>query len=62
LAHWIWLKGIGGVEPSIVSCTSVPASRAASASARTQCERTASADQMTTTALAAFSRSSITSA
>jgi len=42
--------------------TSVPASRATLASARTHWDFTASADQMTTTALADFSRSSITSA
>ncbi|HEV2365573.1 MAG TPA: hypothetical protein VGS12_15390 [Caulobacteraceae bacterium] len=43
------------------SADSLLYSRAASASARTQCDLAASADQITTTALAAFSRSSMTS-
>lgn len=61
-AHWIWLNGRGGTAPSILSWTRVLAWRARSASARTHCERAASADHTTTTALADFSRSSITSA
>ena len=61
-AHWIWSNGIGGMVPSTLSCTSVPRCARGSASARTHCDFTASADQITTTALAALSRSSITSA
>ncbi len=61
-SHWIWLNGIGGTAPSTLSCTSVPAARATSASARTQSDFTASGDQITSTALAARKRSSITSA
>ncbi len=60
-AQWIWLNGIGGTVPSTLTWTSVPFSRAASASARTHCDLAASADQITTTAPAALSRSSITS-
>ncbi len=60
-AHWIWLNGSGGKVPSMVTCTRVPASRAISASARTHCERAASTDHKTTTALAPRSLSSITS-
>ena len=61
-AHWIWSKGIGGGEPSRLNCTSLRSARALSASERTHSDFTASADQTTTTAVAAFSRSSITSA
>src|SRR5690348_7646997 len=60
-AHWIWLNGKGGTVPSTVACTSVPAPRAASASARTHCDFAASADHSTTTAFAVLSRSSMTS-
>ena len=61
LTQWIWLNGRGGVTPSQLSCTSVPASRATSASARTHCDLAASADQTTTTARAARSRASMAS-
>jgi hypothetical protein len=60
-AHWIWLKGIGGMVPSSAAWTKVPADRAASASDRTHCDLAASADHRTTTAEADFSRSSMTS-
>ena len=49
-AHWIWLKGSGGMAPSSVAWTKVPAERAVSASARTHCDLAASADHSTTTA------------
>jgi len=55
------LNGIGGNTPSRLTWTSVPSSRAASASARTHCERTASFDHSTSTALADLIRSSMTS-
>jgi len=61
-AHWIWLNGIGGRLPSSETCTSLLRSRAYSASARTHCDFTASADHNTSTASADDSRSSITSA
>ena len=61
-AHWIWLNGKGGMAPSMLNWTSVPACRARSASARTHWDLTPSVDQITTTALAALSRSSMTSA
>jgi hypothetical protein len=56
------LNGIGGSVPSTLAWTKVPSARAASASDRTHCDFTASEDHRTTTALADFSRSSITSA
>ncbi len=61
-AHWIWSKGIGSGALSTASCTSLSPARARSASERTQCDFTASADQITRTTLAAPSCSSITSA
>lgn len=60
--HWIWSKGMGSAAPSTVSWTSLCSARARSASERTHWDFAASADQMTTTALASRRRSSITSA
>ncbi len=61
-AHWIWSKGMGNSALSTVSWTSLRSARARSASERTHSDFAASADQTTTTALAARSRSWITSA
>src|SRR5688500_9505745 len=54
--HWIWLNGIGGITPSMLSWTSLRAWRAASASARTHSDFAPSLDHRTRTALAEFSR------
>jgi len=61
LAHWIWSKGIGRAAPSMVNWTSLWSERPRLASERTHWDFTASADQITTTALAAASCSSMTS-
>ena len=61
-AHWMRSNGIGSLAPSTVSWTSLRSARARSASDCTHSEAAASADQTTTTALAARKRSSITSA
>ncbi len=60
-AHWMRSKGMGSLAPSRVSWTSLRSSRARSASDCTHSDFTASADQMTSTALAARKRSSMTS-
>ena len=61
-AHWIWSNGMGRRARSTVSWTSLRATRAISASDLTHSDFAASADQITTTDLAACSRSSMTSA
>jgi len=59
-AHWMVSNGIGSRVLSVVTCTSLRSSRARLASDNTHSDRTASADQITTAALAAVICSSIT--
>jgi hypothetical protein len=60
--HWMRSKGIGSGVLSTRTCTSLLSRRARSASDCTHSDRAASSDQITTTALAALRRSSITRA
>jgi len=59
-AYWIVSNGIGNRDLSVVTWTSFRSSRARLASDSTHSDRTASADQITTAALAAVICSSIT--
>ena len=61
-AHWMRSNGMGSWASSMRTWTSLWILRARSASDCTHSDRAASCDQTTTTALAAVSRSSITSA
>ena len=61
-AHWMRSNGMGSTQASMRSWTSLRSVRARSASDCTHSDFAASSDQITTTALAALSRSSITSA
>jgi hypothetical protein len=60
-AHWMRSNGIGSGAPSTLIWTSLRSVRARSAPDCTHSDLAASADQITTTALAAFNRSSMTS-